>query len=101
MIVIHVDIHVKAEQRQAFIEAALANARQSILEPGVIRFDIIQREEDPDRFMLVEVYRDEAAIEAHKQSGHYLAWREQVTDMMAEPRTHARYRALFPPEERW
>lgn len=76
---------------EAFKEASMANALASREEPGVISFDLAQMNDDPTRFVLVEVYRDEAGAEAHKTTAHYLKWREDVADLMAEPRVTNRY----------
>jgi quinol monooxygenase YgiN len=101
MIVVHVHAHVKPEFVEAFKQATLENARQSVKEPGVARFDVIQQADDPTRFLLVEVYRDDAAPGKHKETVHYRVWRDRVADMMAEPRTSVRYVNVFPPDEGW
>ncbi|MBK8446808.1 MAG: antibiotic biosynthesis monooxygenase [Micropruina sp.] len=80
------NVHVTAEGVEAFKAASLANAEGSRNEPGVTRFDLLQQVDDPTRFVLYEEYVDEAATQAHKQTPHYLAWREAVTDLMATPR---------------
>jgi autoinducer 2-degrading protein len=72
-----------------------------VREPGVARFDVVQSREDPTRFVLVEVYRNEDAPAAHKQTAHYLRWRDTVADLMAEPRTAARYVNVFPDDRGW
>lgn len=90
-----VHCHVKPGYEQAFAEAALANARASVREPGVERFDVLSREDDPTRFTLVEVYRDPGAPERHKQTAHYAAWRDTVEPMMAEPRVGQWHSSLF------
>jgi (4S)-4-hydroxy-5-phosphonooxypentane-2,3-dione isomerase len=101
LLVVHVHIHVKPEAVDAFREATLRNARESLREPGVARFDVVQDREDPTRFVLVEVYRTPEAPAAHKDTDHYKRWRDGVADMMAEPRTSRRYAALHPGPERW
>jgi (4S)-4-hydroxy-5-phosphonooxypentane-2,3-dione isomerase len=101
MLIVHVHVHVKPAFIEAFREASLANARASVLEPGIARFDVIQQTDDPARFVLVEVYRDEPATVAHKATAHYAAWRDQVAEMMAEPRTRAIYLNLFPEDAGW
>jgi (4S)-4-hydroxy-5-phosphonooxypentane-2,3-dione isomerase len=101
MLVVLVYVHVKHEYLQAFKEATLENARNSVQEPGVARFDIIQQEDDPTRFVLVEVYRDAEAPARHKETPHYARWRSVAEDMMAEPRSGVRYQSLFPGEEGW
>ncbi|HHY86765.1 MAG TPA: antibiotic biosynthesis monooxygenase [Verrucomicrobia bacterium] len=101
MLVVHVHVHVKPEYVNAFIEATLANARESLREPGVARFDVIQQQDDPTRFVLVEAYRTPEAPAAHKETGHYAAWRDAVAPMMAEPRSSAKFTNLFPDDSRW
>ncbi len=101
MLVVHVHVHVKPEYIDAFRDATIANATQSVKEPGIARFDVVQQQEDPSRFVLVEVYRDEQAPAAHKETLHYLTWRDTVTVMMAEPRTSVKFRNVFPDEHGW
>ncbi|MFQ3663028.1 MAG: antibiotic biosynthesis monooxygenase [Chloroflexaceae bacterium] len=101
MQIVHVHVHVKPEFVEAFRAATLENARNSVQEPGVVRFDVIQQENDPTRFILVEIYRDDEAPAAHKATAHYAAWRDQVAGMMAEPRSSVRYRAVFPEPAGW
>jgi (4S)-4-hydroxy-5-phosphonooxypentane-2,3-dione isomerase len=101
MLIVHVHVHVKPAFIEAFREASLANARASVLEPGIARFDVVQQTDDPARFVLVEVYRDEPAAVAHKATAHYAAWRDQVAEMMAEPRTRAVYSNVFPEDAGW
>jgi (4S)-4-hydroxy-5-phosphonooxypentane-2,3-dione isomerase len=101
MLVVHVHIHVKPESIEAFKAATLENARQSVREPGIARFDVIQQAEDRSRFVLVEVYRTPDAPGLHKETAHYAAWRDAVLDMMAEPRSSAKYLNLFPADESW
>ena len=101
MLIIHVHVHVKAEGVEAFHKATLENAALSLQEPGVVRFDVIRALDDPTRFVLVEVYRDEQAPLHHKETTHYAAWRDTVANLMAEPRTSTKYRALYPEEPRW
>ncbi|HQE98126.1 MAG TPA: antibiotic biosynthesis monooxygenase, partial [Anaerolineae bacterium] len=85
----------------AFKAATIENARNSVREPGIARFDVIQQEDDPTRFVLVEVYRTVEASAAHKQTAHYAAWRDAVADMMAEPRSSVKYTNIFPDEAGW
>jgi quinol monooxygenase YgiN len=99
--IVHVHVHVKPEQIEAFRAATLENARSSVREPGVVRFDVIQRADDPARFVLVEIYRTPDAPAAHKATAHYAAWRDAVAEMMAEPRTSVRYAAVFPEAAGW
>jgi len=101
MLVIHVQVRVKPESVEAFRRATLENAKQSVREPGVARFDVIQRADDATRFLLVEVYRDDQAPAVHKGTPHYAAWRDAVADMMAEPRTSQKYLNLFPDDAGW
>jgi (4S)-4-hydroxy-5-phosphonooxypentane-2,3-dione isomerase len=101
MLVALVYVHIKPEYLEAFKEATLENARNSVQEPGVARFDVIQQEDDPTRFVLVEVYRDAEAPARHKETAHYAKWRSVAEDMMAEPRSGIRYQSLFPGDEGW
>ena len=87
MLIVHVHAHVKPECVEAFREATVENARNSVEEPGVARFDVIQQADDPTRFILVEVYRTPEAPAQHKETAHYQKWRDAVAPMMAEPRT--------------
>ena len=96
MLVVHVHVHVKPESIEAFKTATLANARESVKEPGVARFDIMQQQDDSTRFVLIEAYRTPEAPAAHKETKHYLAWRNTVAPMMAEPRTSVKFSNLFP-----
>jgi len=101
MLIVHVFVHVKTDQIEAFQAATLANARESVKEPGVARFDVIQQIDDPTRFVLVEVYRTAAAPAAHKETAHYQTWRDTVADMMAEPRSAIKYGNVFPADAGW
>lgn len=96
MYVVCVHIHVKPENRDDFIHASLENASNTVLEPGNLRFDVIQQADDPNRFMLYEVYLDADAMDAHKETAHYATWRDTVADWMAEPRTGVKHQSLFP-----
>jgi autoinducer 2-degrading protein len=91
--VVFVHVHVQPDQVDAFREATLANARESVREPGVARFDVLQDGEDPTRFVLVEAYRGQGAA-AHKETHHYQRWRDAVAPMMAEPRASRKYSAV-------
>jgi len=97
----HVFVHVKPESVDAFIAASLENARNSVLEPGVIRFDVIQQEDDPTRFVLMEVYRSADDPPKHRDTAHYATWRDTVAPMMASERTKISYRARFPEPPGW
>ncbi len=101
MIVIHVHAHVRADAVEAFREASVRNATDSVREPGVARFDVIQQQDDPTRFILVEVYRSADAVAAHKATAHYAAWRDAVAPLMAEPRTAIKYSNVFPDDGGW
>jgi quinol monooxygenase YgiN len=101
MLIVHVHAHVKPEFIEAFKEATITNARHSVQELGVARFDVIQQADDPGRFVLVEVYRTGDAPAQHKETAHYQVWRDAVTPMMAEPRTSVKYSNLFPTDSGW
>lgn len=101
MIIVHVFVQVKSDQVEAFRAATIENATQSVKEPGIARFDVIQQNDDPTRFVLVEVYRDESAPAKHKQTAHYLKWRDTVADMMEVPRHAVTYTNVFPNDEGW
>lgn len=101
MFIVHVFVHVKPGSESAFKEATIENARNSIQEPGIARFDIVQQEDNPAEFVLVEVYRAEADAAKHKETGHYFKWRDTVAEMMAEPRSSVKYASVFPNEEGW
>jgi quinol monooxygenase YgiN len=96
MVIIHVFVHVKPDHVEAFKTATIENARNSLKEEGVIRFDVIQQKDDPARFVLVEVYRTPDDPGRHKETLHYQKWRDTVADMMAEPRTSIKYANVFP-----
>ena len=101
MLIVHVQVHVKPEAVQAFIEATLENARESVREPGIARFDIVQQQDDASRFVLIEAYRTAEAPARHKETAHYLKWRDTVAGMMAEPRTSVKFTNLFPDDKGW
>jgi autoinducer 2-degrading protein len=101
MLIVHVHVHVKADQVQAFRAASVENAKQSVREPGVARFDVIQQQDDPSRFILVEVYRTADDPARHKETAHYKKWRDTVESMMAEPRRSVKFSNVFPDEEGW
>ena len=101
MLVIHVHARVRPEHIAAFKTASLANARQSVQEVGIARFDVVQQADDPTRFVLVEVYRTAAAPAAHKETAHYQAWRDAVAPMMAEPRSSVKFTNVFPADADW
>ena len=101
MLIVHVFVHVKPSDVEAFTAATLENGRNSVREPGVVRFDVVQQEDDPTRFLLVEIYRTPEDPARHKATAHYAAWRDAVEPMMAEPRRSVKYRALFPESAGW
>ncbi len=101
MLIVHVHIHVKQESIDAFKKATIENAEKSIEEPGIARFDLMQREDDPDRFVLVEAYRTVKDPARHKETAHYAQWRDTVEPMMAEPRRSLKYMNLFPHDRGW
>ena len=96
MLIVHVHVHVLPETVDAFIVASLENALHSVQEPGVVRFDLIQQDDDPTRFVLVEIYGRDEDPAKHKATAHYAAWRDAVEPMMAEPRRSTKYRTLAP-----
>jgi (4S)-4-hydroxy-5-phosphonooxypentane-2,3-dione isomerase len=96
MLVVHVHVRVRPGRADDFLAASLENARASLAEPGVLRFDVIQDQGDPDHLVLVEVYRDDDASAAHKQTAHYATWRDRVAELMAEPRRSEKFSAVFP-----
>jgi (4S)-4-hydroxy-5-phosphonooxypentane-2,3-dione isomerase len=100
MLVVHVHVRVRPELIGDFLAATLVNAKASLAEPGVLRFDVIQDEADPAHVVLTEVYRDSEAPAAHKLTPHYAAWRDAVAGMMAEPRKSVRYSTAFPADSR-
>jgi autoinducer 2-degrading protein len=99
MLVVHVFVHVKPECEDAFKAASVENAQYSIQEPGIARFDVIQQNDDPTRFVLVEVYRTSDDPARHKETAHYQKWRDAVAEMMAEPRSSIKYTNIFPGDE--
>jgi quinol monooxygenase YgiN len=101
MVIVHVHVHVKPEGVAAFKQATLANARASLQEPGVARFDVVQQQDDSTRFVLVEVYRDAAAAAAHKETAHYPVWRDAVAPLMAGPRFSVKFNPVFPDDGNW
>jgi len=101
MFIVHVFVHVRPDRIEEFKKATLENARNSVLEPGIARFDVVQHLEDPARFILVEVYRTPEDPARHKETAHYQMWRDTVEDMMAESRTSIKLANLFPDEKGW
>lgn len=101
MVIVHVHVHVKPDCIEAFRDASIENARNSVREPGIARFDVVQQTDDPTRFVLVEVYRTPDDPARHKDTAHYATWRDTVAEMMAEPRTGIKYTNVFPDEPSW
>ena len=101
MLVVHVHVHVHPDDVAAFLDETRRNAAASRGEPGVRRFDVLQDEGDPAHVVLTEVYVDQAAADAHKQTAHYARWQDAVAEMMAEPRTRTRFTSVFPGEDGW
>jgi len=95
MYVVCVNILVKPDHLDAFLQATLDNARHTRREPGNLRFDVLAAEDDPNRLMLYEAYRTQDDFVAHQQSEHYHRWRQQVADWMAQPRQGIKYHSLF------
>jgi autoinducer 2-degrading protein len=94
MLIVHVHIRVKPESVEAFAEATRENARNSVQEPGITRFEALQQADDPTRFLLMETYRDASDQARHRETAHYAKWRDTVAEMMAEPRTPFKYVAV-------
>ena len=101
MFIVHVHVHVKPEAVDAFKQATIENARNSLREPGIARFDVVQQIEDPTRFVLVEVYRTPEDPARHKETPHYRTWRDTVAEMMAEPRASTKFDNVFPGKTGW
>ena len=101
MFIVQVHVNVKPEYIETFKEATIENARNSVQEPGIARFDVIQQLDDPTRFVLVEVYRTPDDPDEHKKTAHYQEWRDTVAEMMAEPRSSVKYDNIFPADEGW
>lgn len=101
MLVVHVFVHVKDDQIEAFKAATVNNASNSVQEAGIARFDVIQQSDDPTKFVLVEVYRNADAPAQHKETAHYLRWRDTVAPMMAESRQSIKYSNVFPADSDW
>jgi len=101
MFIVHVFVDVKSDRVEDFKSASIENALNSLKEPGIARFDVIQQLDDPSRFVLVEVYRTVNDPARHKETPHYQKWRESVEEMMAVPRQSVKYQNVFPGEEGW
>jgi len=96
MLIVHVFVHVLPHRVDDFIAASRENARNSVQEPGVVRFDLVQQDDDPTRFLLIEIYRTPQDPARHKETAHYATWRDTVEPMMAEPRRSVKYHAIVP-----
>ena len=96
MLIVHVHVHVKPESVEEFSRATVENARASVQEPGIARFDVVRQQDDATRFVLIEIYRTPAAPAAHKETAHYQKWRDTVAPMMSEPRTAVKFAPVFP-----
>ena len=101
MFIVHVFVHVKEDCIEAFKTATIENANNSINEPGIARFDFVEQQDDPTRFVLVEVYRTAEDPALHKETAHYKSWRDTVTNMMAEPRSAIKFFNVHPKENGW
>lgn len=101
MLIVYVFIEVKPEFVDEFVDATLANASASVKEPGIARFDVLQDLDDPTKFVLNEVYRSAEAPAAHKETAHYLRWKDTVADMIVSPRTKRVFHNLFSADEEW
>lgn len=101
MLIVHVHVRVKPESAAEFRRATIENARASVQEPGIARFDVVEQQDDATRFVLIEVYRTAEAAAAHKETAHYAKWRDTVAPMMAQPRQSVKYNAVFPDAQGW
>jgi len=101
MLIVHVHVQVKPESVAEFRRATIENARNSVQEPGIARFDVVQQQDNETKFVLVEVYRTPDAAAAHRETAHYAKWRDTVADMMAQPRQRATFNAVFPDPQGW
>ena len=101
MLIVHVHVHVKPESVVDFRQATIENARASVQERGVARFEVVEHQDDATRFVLIEVYRSPEAAAAHKETAHYAKWRDTVANMMAKPRQSVKYIEVFPEAKDW
>ena len=101
MLVVHVHVHVNPDDVEAFREATVENAQNSVQEPGIARFDVVQQNDEPTRFVIVEVYRTAEDPARHKETAHYQRWRDTVAPMMAEPRSSVKYTNCYPVDAGW
>ena len=96
MLIVHVFVHVLPHRVDDFIAASRENARNSVQEPGIVRFDLVQQDDDSTRFLLIEIYRTPQDPARHKETAHYATWRDAVESWMAEPRRSVKYHAIVP-----
>ena len=101
MLIVQVYVHVKPDSVDAFRTATLENAKNSVQEPGIARFDVRQQQDDATRFVSVELYHTPDDPARHKQTAHYKTWRDTVADLMAEPRSSVKYESVFPDDTGW
>lgn len=101
MLIVLVNVRVKPEFVDDFKKACVENAMASVKEPGIARFDVLQQQDEPTRFVLIEVYRSVEATKAHKETEHYKKWRDTVEKMMAEPRFSVKYENVYPDNSGW
>lgn len=101
LLIVHVDVSVLPDGVDDFLAATEINARASRLEPGVVRFDVLRDRDDPSHVVLVEIYRDDESVAAHKTTAHYVRWRGAVGPMMARPRQSTRFLNISPDDAAW
>ncbi|MGA2110850.1 MAG: antibiotic biosynthesis monooxygenase [Anaerolineales bacterium] len=101
MHVVLVSVHVQPEAIETFRAASIENARHSLEEPGVARFDVLQQQDDATRFLLIEVYHTPEDNARHRETSHYARWRDAVGELMAEPRSSLKYSNVFPEDRGW
>ena len=101
MFIVHVFVNVKPDMVDAFKAATIENASNSVKEPGIARFDVVQDLSDVTKFVLVEVYREKEDAAKHKETAHYLKWRDTVAEMMATPRSASKFENIFPDASGW
>ena len=101
MFIVHVQAQIKAPYVEDFKKACIENAKDSLQEEGIARFDIVQQQDDPTRFVLIEVYRNKDAPARHKATLHYRDWRDKVLPMMAQPRKSHFFSNIYPDDKNW
>jgi quinol monooxygenase YgiN len=101
MLVVHVFVDVKPDRVEDFKRATIENASNSLNEPGIVRFDVVQQMDDPTKFVLVEVYKTSEDPARHIETVHYRKWRDRVADLMASPRSQKKYTNIHPDEAGW